>query len=294
MVLSTLIGCSGWNYGDPAAKGGWVGAFYPKSSTPRLSHYSQFFVTAELDATFYEKFYSKMSPATFQGMVRATPQDFQFSVKVPETVTHKKKLDVKSGAIDALGEFLERIGPLKKANKLGAVLIQLPPSISVTQFRQAESFLEKLPQGFEYAVEFRHPSWETEGPKEMLGHYNIAGVITDSPDPRLRFLSEVSVTADHAFIRLHGRNPGYWYNYSYSRGELEPWAEKVKEMQRDSSIKTLRIYFNNHYGAKAVENALEFREMIGEELSAEEESARERIHLALANLHSQKKMIDFG
>lgn len=294
MAPLTPIGCSGWNYGDPTAKGGWVGSFYPRSSTPRLSYYSRIFATAELDATFYEKFYSKMSPATFNAMVKATPPNFQFSVKVPETITHKKKLDVKSGAIDALREFLERIGPLKKANKLGAVLIQLPPSFSVTQFRQAESFLEKLPRGFEYAVEFRHSSWETEGPREMLSHYNVAGVITDSPDPALRFLSEVSITADHAFIRFHGRNLGYWYNYSYGKEELEPWAARIKEVQNDSSIKTIRIYFNNHYGAKAIENALDFREMLGEKLTAEEKSVREGVHQALADLQSQKKMLDFG
>jgi hypothetical protein len=28
--------------------------------------------------------------------------------------------------------------------------------------------------GYDYAVEFRHPSWGTEGPWEMLKHYNIA------------------------------------------------------------------------------------------------------------------------
>jgi hypothetical protein len=45
-----LIGCSGWNYGDPVEKGGWVGSFYPDSQTKRLRYYSEFFPTAELDA----------------------------------------------------------------------------------------------------------------------------------------------------------------------------------------------------------------------------------------------------
>jgi uncharacterized protein YecE (DUF72 family) len=91
-VAEILIGCSGWNYGDPAEKGGWVGSFYPDTKTRRLGYYSQFFRTAELDATFYQEFYSKMSPGTFFGMVKASPDGFQFSVKVPETITHDKKL----------------------------------------------------------------------------------------------------------------------------------------------------------------------------------------------------------
>jgi uncharacterized protein YecE (DUF72 family) len=47
-----LLGCSGWNYPDTADKGGWTGVFYPEKN-----YYSQFFNTAEMDSTFYEKFY---------------------------------------------------------------------------------------------------------------------------------------------------------------------------------------------------------------------------------------------
>ncbi|HKX81921.1 MAG TPA: DUF72 domain-containing protein [Nitrososphaera sp.] len=292
-MAQVLVGCSGWNYGDPFEKGGWVGSFYPDSREKRLSYYSRYFQTAELDATFYEKFYAKMAPGTFFGMVRATPDGFQFSVKVPETVTHKKRLDLRAGAADAIAEFLERIDPLRRADKLGAVLIQLPPSFTVREFRQAESFLDSLPRGYEYAVEFRHPSWETEGPWELLKHYNVAGVLTDSPDPELQFLSEISVTADHAFIRLHGRNAGFWYNYLYNKEELAPWADKVRVIQSIPGLKTLRIYFNNHYGAGAVENALEFREMLGDKLSAEELATSKRIREAIGSVRSQKKIADF-
>ena len=65
-----------------------------------------------------------MTKGSFSLMSKATPYNFQFSVKVPETVTHEKRLDVNRGAITHLEEFLEKISPLKTANKLGAVLIQ--------------------------------------------------------------------------------------------------------------------------------------------------------------------------
>ena len=42
-----------------------------------------------------------MTKGTFIGMVRATPEEFQFSVKVPETITHKKRLDINKGAMVA-------------------------------------------------------------------------------------------------------------------------------------------------------------------------------------------------
>src|SRR4030095_4432146 len=79
-----------------------------------------------MDSTFYEKFYMYMTKDTFTAMNRATPANFQFFVKVPETVTHDNRLDVNKGAMTLLNEFLEKISSLKYANKLGPVLIQLP------------------------------------------------------------------------------------------------------------------------------------------------------------------------
>jgi uncharacterized protein YecE (DUF72 family) len=182
--LTVLIGCSGWSYSDSFERGGWVKVFYPDAQTKKLSYYAQFFETAEMDATFYEKFYMYMTKDTFTAMTRATPDKFQFSIKVPETVTHDKRLDVSKGAMALLHEFLEKISPLKSANKLGAVLIQLPPSFTVKEFQNTEEFLDRLPTGYDYAIEFRNPSWNTEGPWEMLKHYGIAAVMTDSPDLR--------------------------------------------------------------------------------------------------------------
>jgi uncharacterized protein YecE (DUF72 family) len=267
-----LLGCSGWNYGDTPDKGGWVGIFYPDRNTKRLRYYSQFFDTAEMDSIFYEKFYSHMTKGTFIGMVKATPENFQFSVKVPEIITHRKRLEVGKGAITDFEIFLDKTSPLKNSDKLGAILLQLPPSFTVNDFKNIEIFLDKLPSGYHYAIEFRHPSWKTEGPWDMLKHYNIAAVMTDSPaKENLEFLSEVTVTsADHSFIRFHGRNTKghYWYDYLYSKEELRPWVEKLEEVKKQTKV--LRAYFNNHYGGAAVINALQFKEMLGNKLSENE------------------------
>src|SRR5205085_1350736 len=185
----------------------------------------------------------------------------------------------------------ERITPLKKANKLGAILIQLPPSFSVAEFKHVEKFLDRLPrQGYDYALEFRHPSWQTEGPWEMLRHYNVAAVMTDSPDPNLQYLSNLSITADHSFIRLHGRNKGFWYNYLYNQDELDPWVEKVTNIRKDSEVKRLRIYFNNHYGGSAVANALEFKQLLGEKLTPDQIQAKNRTRQKLESSAQQKKL----
>ncbi|MGH9909482.1 MAG: DUF72 domain-containing protein, partial [Nitrososphaerales archaeon] len=131
----------------------------------------------------------------------------------------------------------------------------------------------------DYAVEFRHKSWSTEGPWEMLKHYNIAAVMTDSPDEDLQFLSNIVVTADHSFVRWHGRKKGFWYDYLYSKEELKPWIDKVEQICKQT--KTLRGYFNNHLAGKAVLNALQFKEMSGK-LSNKERRVMEQVEKYLS------------
>jgi len=284
-----FIGCSGWSYSESFDKGGWVKVFYPEDRTKKLQYYAGFFNTAEMDATFYEKFYMYMTKDTFTAMTRATPDNFQFSIKVPETVTHDKRLDVSKGAMALLDEFLEKISPLKDAGKLGAVLIQLPPSFTVKEFQNTEKFLERLPSGYDYAVEFRNPSWNTEGPWELLKHYNIAAVMTDSPETdKLQFLSEPIVTANHCFIRWHGRQVKPRYNYLYSKDELKPWVDKVKQISLETAV--VRGYFNNHYGARAVVNAIEFKEMLGAVLSQKESAALENARNLLSHVSRQETL----
>jgi uncharacterized protein YecE (DUF72 family) len=62
-------------------------------------------------------------------------------------------LDVNRGAINTLEEFLEKISPLKTMNKLGALIIQLPPSFTVREFKNIEEFLDTLPGAYDFAVE---------------------------------------------------------------------------------------------------------------------------------------------
>ena len=133
-------------------------------------------------------------------------------------------------------------------------------------------------------MEIRHPSWETEGPWEMLKHYNIAAVMTDSPaKENLQFLSRITITANHSFLRFHARNTKghYWYNYLYSEQELKPWIEKVDQIKKQTKV--LRVYFNNHYGGKAVVNALQFKTMIGHSLSEIETNVLKHAEKYLSN-----------
>jgi uncharacterized protein YecE (DUF72 family) len=91
-MAELLIRCSRWNPGT-ADKGGWSVLSY--MDTKRLCYYSQLFNMGEMDSTFYDRFHSQLTKGRFIGMVRATPEIFQFSIKVPVTIIHVKEFDVK-------------------------------------------------------------------------------------------------------------------------------------------------------------------------------------------------------
>ena len=276
MCSQLFIGYSGWNYPDPPEGGGWLNVFYLDNKTRKLNYYSKIFQTVEMDSTFYKRFYQNMTKGLFIGLTKATPTDFKISVKVPVIITHEKRLDMRKKGIEDLNLFLEKISPLKFANKLGAIIIQLPPSFTLNETKKLEEFLETLQPlpsidaNINLAIEFRHHSWNTEGVLEMLRHYNLSTVLTDSPSSvNLDFLSNENndTSKKFAVIRLHGRNTlqdHYWYNYLYSKNELVLWISKIKTIQKKSE--TIFVYFNNHYGGKAIVNAFQFKEMIGDKL----------------------------
>ena len=288
-----FIGCSGWNYNDPSDKGGWLNVFYPDNKTRKLNFYSQFFNTVEMDATFYKKFYLNMTKSLFIGLTKATPDNFKISVKVPEIVTHEKRLDINKDVIKDIVEFLEKISPLKNTDKLGALIIQLPPSFTVDEFPKVEKFLDALSHDENlvdnnYAIEFRNNTWNTEGTFELLRHYNIASVLTDSPiQENIGFLSDENnmTSTTIGVVRLHGRNISkdhYWYNYLYSEKELLPWVNKIKKIKEQTE--SVFVYFNNHYGGKAIINSLQFKELVKEScLTDDEKKVLEKAKKYLSN-----------
>jgi uncharacterized protein YecE (DUF72 family) len=62
---------------------------------------------------------------------------------------------------------------------------------------------------------------------------------------------------------------------------LKPWVEKVNEIREQAKI--LRIYFNDHYGGKAVFNTMQLKEMIGVSLSGAEKRVMENTKAHILN-----------
>ena len=65
------------------------------------------------------------------------------------------------------------------------------------------------------------------------------------------------VTADFAYVRLHG--PVYAYGGSYTRRALAAWARRIRSWQ---GLRRVYVYFDNDEAAYAVDNARTLRKLL--------------------------------
>ncbi len=210
-----------------------------------FAFYQQSFDTVEINNSFY------MLPKleTLSGWREATPGNFEFAIKASRFITHNKKLKEPK---NALHNFLPRAEAL--AEKLGPILFQLPPRWRVNVER-LEQFLDALPRYHRYTFEFREPTWLTAEIYSLLRKYNAAFCIYEIAG----FQSPVEVTADFAYIRLHG--PGDKYQGSYSPQKLEEWGRWIGEWK--DKLSAIYVYFDNDQGGYAAANALALKKIVG-------------------------------
>ena len=242
-----FLGTSGWSYKE------WEGKFYERGEKRKLRAYSQVFKTAEIDSTFYRN----PSKGTVMGWLKYSPSDFVFTAKLPQMITHTKKLGLKGDVKPDLEVFLELMRPLQLGGKLACLLIQLPPRYSYNP-ENLESFFQQLDPVFKYAIEFRNLTWMRDETWQLLQKYNVAYTNVDEPllPPELHVTSK-----DFAYFRWHGRGEKIWFDYKYNEVELNQWIPKVQETA--SKVKRIYGYFNNHYHGYAPENCQYLIEKLG-------------------------------
>ena len=240
------LGTSGWSYVE------WEGPFYLKGEKKKLRAYSSVFKIVEIDSTFYRN----PSKGTVMGWLKYSPSDFVFTAKLPQLITHEKRLGLKGDVKADLETYFDLMRPLQLGGKLGCFLIQLPPSCDCN-LENLETFFGLLDPTFRYAVEFRNPSWLKDETWDLLKKYDVAYTIVDEP----LLPPEVHLTADFAYFRWHGKGEKIWFDYHYSSKEIDVWVPKVQEASK--SVKKVFGFFNNHYHGYAPENCLYLLERLG-------------------------------
>lgn len=183
-------GTSGYSFS------GWVGNFYPPKtkSGDFLSHYAACLNSVEINYTF-RRF---PEAERCRRWVGATPENFRFSVKMHQKVTHRLRL--KPSVDESVRDFLHELEPLGR--RLGVVLFQCPPNFRCDLSR-LDHFLSILPSGHRFALEFRHASWQLDDVYARLREASVA-LCPNEIDEKTQ---DVELTAPFAYLRLRKTPP---------------------------------------------------------------------------------------
>lgn len=244
------IGTSGFQYDD------WVGAYYPDDLPKQnwLAHYAQEFRTLEINFTYY-----RMPTARgLAGMAKKVPDDFVFTVKAAQEMTHARER-----APETVKQFANALQPLRDENKFGAILAQFPNSFRATaESRDYLKWLRAELGELPLVVEFRNKEWLTEDTYALLRENDLGFCCVDEP-----YFPRVAVTTSPvAYVRFHGRNYKKWwkhehawerYDYTYSREELQEWTPKIEQM--NALAENTFVFANNHYRAQGIDTARQLK-----------------------------------
>ncbi|MFQ5886315.1 MAG: DUF72 domain-containing protein [Anaerolineae bacterium] len=230
----------------------WIGRFYPPNLKPNafLQFYSQVFNAVEINATFY----GIPRASTVDTWARVTPDDFVFTAKMPKEITHGHRL---TNSLRALYEFLGVMSHL--GDKLGPILIQLPPTVHSGYRKPLEEFLAGLPPDQKFALEFRDDSWIREDTFQLLRHHRIAWCIAD-----VDLMPAVpEITTDFIYIRWIGhrsvrarRQEGK----ANRTGDLKLWANTIRELIGE--VGRIYGYFNDDYSGHSPSDVNHLKELL--------------------------------
>jgi uncharacterized protein YecE (DUF72 family) len=246
--MTVHAGTIGWSYSF------WKGPFYPAKlpSTKFLQYYASQFNTVEVDNTFYRI----PNPQTMQNWKQQTPDNFIFSLKFPNLITHIKKL---RDCPRETAVFLERAMLLGK--KLGPLLLQFPPSFGEAHFSDLVSFLAGLPRELRFVIEVRNQSLLHERFFQVLKDNKVAFAWVDSPLMPARF----ELTSDFVYLRLEGdrgKVNGLLGKVEVDRSaDVKLWAEKLASLKKGGL--EVFSYFGKFYSGFPPLDVCHFMEGMG-------------------------------
>lgn len=188
------VGCSGWAYPS------WRPLFYPDKTPLKklLDAYAIRLNSVEVNYTFR----ALPTLANVEGWLRATPEEFRFSFKAPQRITHFSRLRSCGPFLD---EFAVSIKPLLAAGRLGVVLFQLPPNFAADAalldgfLAEALDVLARAAEvPVRVAFEFRHASWFGNDTYAVLERHGAAVCVAESDELATPDIQ----TAPFAYYRL--------------------------------------------------------------------------------------------
>jgi len=217
------------------------------TGSSHLARYATRFDAVEINSSFYRSHQHK----TYVRWAATVPSDFRFSVKMPRAITHAARL---GGADEAIAGFCEEVAGL--GEKLGAILVQLPPSLAY-EASVAEAFFATLRRSTSVPVvcEPRHPTWFRPGVDGLWQRHLISRVAAD-PAP-CEGAGRVAGAGPSHYWRWHG-SPRIYYS-EYGDVALEALAGQLR-MHAADGLMAWCIFDNTALG-HAVTNAFRLKEL---------------------------------
>lgn len=235
------LGCAGWSLRRETA------AAFPAEGT-HLARYGAVFDCVEINSSFYRPH----QPQTYARWAQSVPEGFRFAVKLPRSITHERALDDADALIEHFAAEARALG-----DKLGYVLVQLPPSLRLDVETARKCFQTlRLRLACKIACEARHASWFGEAADRLLSEQGIARVVAD---PLATSASRPHrPTADSLYLRLHG-SPQTYYS-AYPRSLLAALADTLAACA--ASGRDCWCIFDNTAAGAALADALYLRERL--------------------------------
>ena len=253
MPATLRLGCQGWNY--PA----WVGPFYPAGTRAAdfLSVYARAWDTVEVDSTFYATPANKV----VKSWSARVPERFRFSLKMPQAITHERRLRNAADLADRFFDAARLLGP-----KLGLILIQMGPDFAPVEQSALDAFIPRLPSDLRFAIEFRQRGWIRDDILDLLRGYSVALTLSDGRwIPREQLLElATNPTATHAYLRWMGPDRSIT-DYSHVQvdrtTELDAWTPAIRALiQR---VTTVYGYVNNHFSGHSPATVRDLAQRLG-------------------------------
>ena len=234
MSFAVRVGTAGW-----ALPRAWQDRF-PQPGM-HLQRYAARLSAVEINSSFHRPHRRE----TYERWAASVGPDFRFAVKLPRTITHERRL---AAVDDLLETFVGQAGGL--AEKLGVILIQLPPSLAfdaqiAMPFLHAASAALTCP----IVLEPRHPSWFDTDVDVRLVDARIARAVADPP------LVPAAATPGGwrglTYFRLHGAPRLYWSDY-----ESEDLAAHSAAASSAAATAETWVIYDNTAAGFAIGNAL--------------------------------------
>ena len=280
--------------------------WYPRgvnSAEARLRYYAARFDAVEVDSSFY----ALPNPRNSELWAQRTPPGFTFHLKAYGLMTghsvDERALDPELREFDyaltnrgrvrdpdprmvdrAFELFVDALEPLRRAGRMGGVLLQYPATFTAEDRAHERRNLEAIERAADFLrplpvfVEFRHASWVT-GPQltrtmRFLADRWLAYVAVDAPRIAGQPIPPPVTAATSAlgYVRFHGRNAATWnartesaadrFDYLYGPDELEEWRRPVTQLAEETE--RTWVMFNNCKYDYAPRNAREMAEILGD------------------------------